>query len=189
MLDCHKLCFARPFGSHISAAAGLTVLPANCPCDRLISASPCFFAAPTGSAWLGFSTGRHLIFEYLYNTSFHMCRTSDAELFRLTSEDGSRDLRRSFSLASGAATEDLVVFTLPPGQQDAAAALLAVCKQTTVDELQITFQDGEQLQVGTLDAAAGCWPAFSKRCCVDLLFDVYSSCRSACPFEEPATVD
>eukprot|EP00891_Asterochloris_glomerata_P002136 jgi/Astpho2/2136/Aster-x1055 len=74
-------------------------------------------------------------------------RTSrDAELFRLTSDDGSKDLRRSFSLASGAAAEDLVIFTLPPGQQDAAAALLAVCKRTTADELQIAFQDGEQLQ-------------------------------------------
>ena len=93
------------------------------------------------------------------------CRTSrDAELFRLASDDGSKDLRRSFSLASGAAAEDLVIFTLPPGQQDAAAALLAVCKRTTGDELQIAFQDGEQLQVGT---AAGS-PAVPKRSCTQL---------------------
>ena len=109
------------------------------------------------------------------------CRTSrDAELFRLTSDDGSKNLRRSFSLATGAAADDLVIFTLPAGQQDAAAALLAVCKRTTADELQISFQDGEQLQVGTLDAAAECWPAFLKRCCTKVPFDKYSTCRSAC---------
>ena len=112
--------------------------------------------------------------------AFACCRTSrDAELFRLTSDDGSKDLRRSFSLASGAAAEDLVIFTLPPGQQDAAAALLAVCKRATADELQIAFQDGEQLQVGMLDAAAGSSPAFLKRCCTKVPCDMYSSCRSA----------